>query len=113
MRLVWLPAAHDAAVIREQGRVCRVVAGDTGEAIEDLDDGKWIAHEIEQLGREQIDDLGLDVTAAHIEFGEQALCVGLDVRFVFVEQRLEIEPQRAAAQNVEAEKVEERQVAAD
>ena len=39
--------------------------------------------------------------------------MGLDVTFVFVEQRLEIEPQTAAARNVEAEKVEERQVAAD
>jgi len=110
---VWLPAAHDAAVIREQGRVCRIVAGDTGKAIEDLDYGKRIAHEIEQLGPEQIDDLGLDVAAARIEFGKQALCMGLDVRFVFMERRLEIEPQRAAAGNVEAEKVEERQVAAD
>ena len=101
-----LSAAYDAAIIREQGGIYRIVGGDTGEAIEDLDDGKRIAHEIEQLGREQVDDLGLDVTVARIEFGEQALCMGLDVRFVFVEQRLEIEPQTAAARNVEAEKVE-------
>ena len=113
MRLLWLPAAHDAAIFGEQGRVCRIVAGETGKAIEHFHDGKWIAHEVEHLGREQVDDLGLDVTAACVEFGEQALRMSLDVAFVFLEQKLEIKPQAAVARHIEAEQIEQRQVAAD
>ena len=89
MRLVWLSAVHDPAVSREQGSVCRIVAGDAREAVQNLDDGKRIEHEIEQLGREKVDHLGLDVIAARIEFGKQALCMGLDLRLLFVEQRLQ------------------------
>jgi hypothetical protein len=50
-----------------------------------------IPHEVEQLGGKQVDDLGLDIIAAAVELGEQALRMSLDVAFVFVEQRLEIE----------------------
>ena len=37
----------------------------------------------------------------------------LDVALVFVEQRLEIKPQAAAARHIEAEQIEQRQVATD
>jgi hypothetical protein len=40
---------------------------------------------IEQLGGEQVDDLGLDVAASGVEFHEQAPRMSLDVALVFVE----------------------------
>ena len=46
MRLVRPPAAHDAAIIREQGRVGRIVGRESREAVENLDDRKRIAHEV-------------------------------------------------------------------
>jgi hypothetical protein len=39
--------------------------------------------------------------------------MGLDVPIVFVEQRLEVEPETAIARHVETEQVKQRQVAAD
>jgi hypothetical protein len=91
IRLVGLLATYDASILRQQGRVSRIVAGETGKAIEHLLDGKRIPHEVEQLGGKQVDDLGLDIIAAAVELGEQALRMNLNVAFVFVEQRLEIE----------------------
>ena len=69
MRLVRLLAAHDAPVVGQQSRVRRIVAGDTGKAIEHLFNTKGVPYEVEQLGGEQVDDLGLHVAAAarHVE----------------------------------------------
>jgi len=92
MRLMRFSAAYDAAIVREQGRGRRIVARESRKTVENFDDGKWIAHEVEHLGRKQVDDLGLNVTAAGVEFGEQALRMSLDVALVFLEQRLEIKP---------------------
>ncbi len=66
MSLVRLPAGHDTAVVREQSRVCRIVAGDTGKAVQHFHDAKRVTHEIEELGGKEVDDLGLDVAAARI-----------------------------------------------
>jgi hypothetical protein len=88
--LVRFPAARDPAVVGEQDGVRRIVARESGKAVEHLRDGKGVANEIQQLGCEQIDDLCLDVYVAAVEFGEQALRVRFDVGLVLVKQRLKI-----------------------
>ena len=113
MRLVWLPAAHDAAIIGQQGRVCRIVAGEPGKLLSTFTMENGFRTKLSNLAANRSMISALMSPLSRVEFGEQALRMRLDVALVFVEQRLEIEPQAASARHIEAEQIEQRQVAAD
>lgn len=108
MGLVRLPSGDDPTVRRQKLGIGWLVGRNAREAVQYLFDAERIADEIEELRREQVDDLCLDVSIAHRELCQETPCVGFHVHLVLVKQLLQIHTEPAAPWHVEAEQIEHR-----